>query len=128
MTKCERRNIDAIVRNGGLEFPKPFEIYTSGKIGPHYIQSTVVINEPQLYQDAIDSIIKLISDCIGDDFDNISGGETRDWPFSAPVAYAIPKPYTILYKADKILGADMNGKTVVHVADLNNQGSSVRDM
>ncbi len=128
LTECQIKNIDAIVRNGGLEFPELFAVYTSGKIGPYYIQSTVVLDEPQSYQDAIDSIIKLISDSIGDNFDNISGGATRDWPFSAPVAYSIPKPYTILYKEDKIIGADMNSKTVVHVADLNNQGSSVRDM
>ena len=57
----------------------------------------------------------------------ISGGETRDWIFSNPTAVTLGVPHLMLYKDGKSVGADVKGKEVVHIADLNNEGSSPRD-
>ncbi len=127
LTECQIKNIDAICRNGGLEFPELFAVYTSGTIGPYFIQSIVIEQNGQDYKYAIDSIKQLIKDNIDYKFNIIAGGETRDWDFSNPVAYTLGKAHAKLYKNGKILGADMNNEIIVHVADLNNQGSSPRD-
>ncbi len=58
-------------------------------------------------------------------FDIISGGETRDWIFSMPVANLLEIPHVMLYKDGKKVGAEMDGRRVLHIADLNNEGSSV---
>ncbi|NOQ56139.1 MAG: hypothetical protein GQ477_05040 [Nanohaloarchaea archaeon] len=127
LTECQRRNIDAIVRNGGLEFPEQFVLYTSGTIGPYFIQSIVIEKNGKDYRYAIDSIIDLINETIDYGYDIISGGETRDWDFSNPVAFALEKAHAKLYKDGKILGANMKYSRVLHVADLNNKGSFPRD-
>lgn len=127
LTECQRRNIDAIVRNGGLEFPHLFHIYTSGTIGPYFIQSIVVENTGSDYKFAIYSMKQLIKDTINYEYKIISGGDSRDWDFSNPVAAILEKAHAKLYKNGKMLGADMKNEMVIHVADLNNQGSSVKD-
>lgn len=60
--------------------------------------------------------------------DVISGGDSRDWDFSNPVAFNIGLPHAKLYKNKAPIGADMDGKLVLPVADLNNMGSSPRDL
>ncbi len=77
---------------------------------------------------AINSIGALIPTTTKEDYDIISGGESRDWVFSYPVAYHLKKSPIGLYKDGRTIGADMKRKRVVHVADLNNEGSSPRDL
>ena len=79
------------------------------------------------YATAIDSMVKLVQEVSGD-FEFVAGGESRDWDFSNPVAVALAKPHAKIYKTGKVIGAEMNGKKGIHVADLNNQGSSPRDL
>jgi len=129
--KIQERNLDILVRNGGFEFTDSFFPYTSGEIGPYYVQSAVVMKNGSDYWQATQDLSKLIFKEMGQDIhDNlqiISSGETRDWIFSFPLIEEISVPQSMLYKNGKIIGADMNGKKVIHVADLNNEGSSPRD-
>lgn len=113
----------------GLEFSTTWFPYTSGQVGNYYVQSISICSNGGYYAAAIDSIVELIKFCVGEDnFDIVSGGESRDWDFSNPVAVALKKPHTKLYKDGKMIGADPKGKRVLHVADLNNEGSSPRDL
>ncbi len=101
--------------------------YTSGEIGNYYIQSIAVENDGQDYHNAINAVCEIIEGTIGlDGFDAIAGGETRDWDFSNPVAYALKKPHIKLYKEKKPIGL-IKDKRVILVPDLNNEGSSIRD-
>ena len=122
-------NLRNLLNTGAFRFVDqrtPWFPYTSGQVGPYYVQSITVEKEGEAYAMAIQSIVGLIQTEVGA-FDAISGGETRDWDFSNPVAIALRKPHLKMYKDGKVLGADIAGKTFLHVADLNNEGSSVRD-
>ena len=122
-------NLRNLLNTGAFRFVDertPWFPYTSGQVGPYYVQSTTVEKDGEAYATAIQSLVGLIQTEVGA-FDAISGGETRDWDFSNPVAIALRKPHLKMYKDGKILGADIAGKTFLHVADLNNEGSSVRD-
>ena len=124
----QERNLSALVRNKGFQFTDVFFPYTSGQIGPYYVQSVVVENNGEDYKTAIKSMCHLAKDINAEPFEAISGGESRDWDFSNPVAYELAKPHAKIYKDGKIMGAEIKGKTVLHVADLNNEGSSPRDL
>jgi len=129
--EIQERNLDTLVKNGGFQFTETFFPYTSGQIGPYYIQSVVVEKNGADYVNAIQDLTVLIRNITGvkDDQEGwvISGGESRDWDFSNPAAYDLGLPHAKIYKNGKLLGADMKGKHVIHVADLNNEGSSPRD-
>jgi orotate phosphoribosyltransferase len=129
--ETQKEYLDILVRNEGFKFTDTFVPYTSGQIGPYYVQSAVVMNNGEDYRKACGGMASLIEGNIWfKDIDVISGGESRDWIFSLPVARQIKKPHAMIYKErDKILGyTDLKGKQVVHVADLNNEGSSPRDL
>lgn len=122
-------NLRNLLNTGAFRFVDertPWFPYTSGQVGPYYVQSITVEKDGESYATAIQSLVSLIQAEFGA-FDAISGGETRDWDFSNPVAIALRKPHLKMYKDGKILGADIAGKKFLHVADLNNEGSSVRD-
>ncbi len=128
-TILQERGLASLLENSGFKFSDTFFIYTSGKIGPYYINSEVVTKNENSYADTVNNISVLISLMVGDDnYDVISGGESRDWIFSYPVAFHSRKKHVSLYKDGKIIGADLEGKRVVHVCDLNNEGSSPRDL
>ena len=127
--KIQNRNLENLIRFGGLRVTNTFFPYTSGQIGPYFIQSVDMCKSGKAYKQAIKDMSKVIRRCIGlDSFDVISGGESRDWDFSNPVAINLRLPHAKLYKNKTPEGADMNGRRVVHVADLNNEGSSPRDL
>jgi len=128
MEKNFKENLDALARNGGFQFTETFFPYTSGQIGPYCVQSVVVEKNGEDYRLAIDSMVGLITSMVGDDYEFISGGESRDWDFSNPVAAFLRKPHVKIYKNGKVLGADMKGKRGIHVADLNNEGSSPNEL
>ena len=122
-------NLRNLINTGAFRFideSTPWFFYTSGQVGPYYVQSVAVEQDGEAYACAIDSIVRLISEKAGA-FDVISGGETRDWDFSNPAAAALRKPHLKMYKDGRRLGAEVRGRRVLHVADLNNEGSSVRD-
>jgi len=122
-------NLHNLIKTGAFRFvdeSTPWFFYTSGQVGPYYVQSISIEKDGEKYAHAVKSLIELIKSEI-DSFDIISGGETRDWDFSNPVAVSIKKPHLKMYKDGRLIGADVKGKKVLHVADLNNEGSSVRD-
>jgi len=125
----QKINLLNLIKTGAFRFidrKTPWFPYTSGQIGPYYIQSICIEKDGAGYARAVQSLMALIRAEIGA-FDVISGGETRDWDFSNPVAAMMKKPHAKLYKDGRLIGADVAGKKVLHVADLNNEGSSVRD-
>lgn len=111
----------------GFKFTDTFFPYTSGEIGPYYIQSAAILAKGIHYSEACKDMESLIRQN-SKNIDVISGGESRDWMFSFPMAIALQRPHLMIYKNGKVFGADVNGRTVAHVADLNNEGSSLRDM
>jgi len=124
----QRENLGILVKNKGFQFTDSFFPYTSGEIGPYYVNSEVVMANGNDYARAVNSFAVLITRRFIKDVDVISGGETRDWIFSNPLAYKLGLPHASLYKDGKMIGANMSGKFVLPVADLNNEGSSPRDL
>jgi len=125
----QKSNLRNLTKTGAFRFiddRTPWFPYTSGQVGPYYIQSVSVEKDGAKYAHAVRSLIELIRSEIGS-FDVISGGETRDWDFSNPVAALMRKPHAKIYKDGRLIGAGVKGKKVLHVADLNNEGSSMRD-
>jgi orotate phosphoribosyltransferase len=134
--EMQKWNLDALAKTqDGFKFTKTFFPYTSFEIGSYYVQSAAIMSNGPAYSTACNHIALSIKNTLKEDLKNvvISGGESRDWCFSGNVAQILELPHTMIYKTDetgkcKTIGADMKGKTVVHVADLNNEGSSPRDM
>jgi len=133
--EMQKRNLAALAKSpGGFQFTKTFFPYTSSEIGPYYVQSAAIMANGPAYSVACNDMATLVRNVVGEGFDGVvSGGESRDWCFSGPVAQLLGMSQTMIYKADdtgkcKTIGADMKGKNVIHVADLNNEGSSPRDM
>lgn len=127
--ELQETNLLNLLKAGAFQFidvATPWFPYTSGQVGPYYVQSIAIEKDGAAYAAAIRSMLEIIRAefpaC-----DAISGGETRDWDFSNPVAVALEKPHVKIYKDGKTLGADIAGKAILHVADLNNEGSSLRD-
>jgi orotate phosphoribosyltransferase len=129
--EIQERGLNILAKHkGGFTFTPTFVVYTSAEIGPYYVQSGVVQNDGQDYANAIIDMITLIKANLSEDYINnavFSGGETRDWIFSNPVAATMLRPHVMIYKDGKMVGADIKGKNVIHIADLNNEGSSPRD-
>ena len=149
---------------------KPFW-YTSGKIGPYFINTHFVYGseeaaskllsfideslsdkltlpekvfqkvlkqyeENEIYHNVIDEMKNYIVENINvDEVDYISGGERRDWFFSNMLAYLLNKPHISIYKDLSTVVSDskfettspitdINGKKVLHIADLVTVASS----
>lgn len=149
---------------------KPFW-YTSGKIGPYFINTHFVYgNEKdaiellsfidycladkltlpsnifakvlkqyqnnEIYKNVIDTMLQYIKDNIDiSEIDYVSGGERRDWFFSNMIAHLLNKPHLSIFKDLSVVVSDsnfenseaiscLNGKKVLHVADLITVASS----
>ena len=119
-------HLDSLLRNGAFKFSDTFFPYTSGEVGPYFVNAENVMNNGADYKMATDALARSI---VGLEGDLISGGETRDWFLSAPVATNLVMPHLAIYKDGSFRpsNADPKGKRVIHVADLNNEGSSPRE-
>lgn len=149
---------------------KPFW-YTSGKIGPYFINTHFVYgsekeasdflsyidecladkmslpekvfkkileqyNKNEIYHNVINHMKKVIEQNIDlSTVDYISGGERRDWFFSNIISYLLHKPHLTIYKDLSIVCSDseftstkpisdLDGKNVLHIADLVTVASS----
>ena len=149
---------------------KPFW-YTSGKIGPYFINTHFVYgsekeasdflsyideclavkmslpekifkkileqyNKNEIYHNVINHMKEVIEKNIDlSKVDYISGGERRDWFFSNIISYLLHKPHLTIYKDLSIVCSDseftstkpisdLNGKSVLHIADLVTVASS----
>ncbi|MBD3253053.1 hypothetical protein GF386_04940 [Candidatus Pacearchaeota archaeon] len=127
--EMQERNLNALTRNNGFQFTDTFFPYTSGQIGPYYVNSESVLRTPQDYQKALEDLKNVIAETMKHSSEYvISGGETRDWIFSLPLAIELGKPTFMIYKNGKIKPpVELKDMEVIHVGDLNNQGSSPRD-
>lgn len=105
------------------EIPKK----VSGKTMKQYSQSVI-------YKTVIDEMVQAIRNNINtDEIDFISGGERRDWFFSYMIAKILNKPHITLFKDlttvvtdanGDAIEAEVNGKNVLHVADLITEATS----
>lgn len=147
---------------------KPFW-YTSGRIGPYYINTHFLYGsekrandllksidelknhkllcskeihgltkenylESNIFKDTIDTLIAYIKENSNvDEIEYISGGERRDWFFSFMVAELLQKPHITLFKDEAAViynngeskyAEDLNGASVLHIADLITTASS----
>ena len=140
---------------------KPFW-YTSGKIGPYFINThflygnesdsvelldfitSALVTESKanipglifervsdqyerndVYKTTIDSLKAMIEQSIDmSQVDYISGGERRDWYFSIMIAYLFGLPHITLFKDKSAEVERLEGKKVLHVADLLTKASS----
>lgn len=124
----QKTHLEILSRNGGFEFTDTFFPYTSGKIGPYFVHSENVMRNGADFFTAINDMGRLFNEFITPGGDIvISGGEKRDWIFSMPVAALLVWPHSMIFKDGKIIGANIDGLDVVHIADTNNEGSSLRD-
>lgn len=128
--EVQKRNLIALAKSpGGFQFTRTFFPYTSGEIGPYYVQSAGIMADGAAYAAACHDMATLVKQTLGEGYAGvISGGESRDWIFSGPVAERLQLPHTMIYKDGKVIGAVMKDEPVAHVADLNNEGSSPRDL
>lgn len=93
-------------------------------------------NNNRIYQDVINTVKNYIEENIDiSEIDYISGGERRDWFFSNIIAYILDKPHISIYKDLTTVVNDskfetsefvtnLNGKKILHIADLINVASS----
>ena len=94
-------------------------------------------NENKIYKDVINTMKNYIEENIGvTKIDYISGGERRDWFFSNMIAYLLKKPHISIFKDLNTVVSDYNfensitsktdleGKNVLHIADLITVASS----
>lgn len=94
-------------------------------------------NENKIYKDVIDTMKNYIEENIDvTKIDYISGGERRDWFFSNMIAYLFKKPHISIFKDLNTVVSDYNfensitsktdleGKNVLHIADLITVASS----
>lgn len=116
-----------LAKNGGFKFTEKWFPYTSGWIGPYYVQSTDILKTGRGVRIATHALMSTIEQ-IDDTVDVVSGGESRDWPFAACIAEKIGVGLCMIYKDGKMIGAELKDQKVLHVADLNNEGSSPRDL
>lgn len=89
-----------------------------------------------IYKDVINQMKEFIEKNIDvSEIDYISGGERRDWYFSNIIAYLLNKPHITIYKdlstivsnydfSENKTIANLEGKKVLHIADMLNQASS----
>lgn len=117
--------LEILVNTKAFKFSETFFPYTSGQIGPYFVNSEAVLQDGDRFVQAVNLMRDNVRNTLEYGFDAISGGESRDWIFSLPLAYALNKPHLSIYKNGKTLGPEIRGKKFVHVADLNNEGSSV---
>ena len=129
-SEIQRRNLIALAGNGGFKFTDLFFPYTSGEVGPYYVNSENIANDGPAFSDAVEYMSELIFDMMQERETRdyvITGGETRDWIFSNPVAIQLGLDSSMIYKNGKIVGSPLEDRRVIHIADLNNEGSSPRD-
>lgn len=124
----KEKHIEILALNDGIKYIKTFFPYTSGKIGNIYVRGESVMKNGYHYREAIYDLKILIDrEIYHREYDVISGGESRDWIFSLPVSFLLGKPHCSIYKDNRIIGCDLRDKTVVHISDLNNEGSSLME-
>lgn len=93
-------------------------------------------NSNSIYKEVVDEMIAFVKEHINiDEVDYISGGERRDWFFANIVSYFLEKPFISVFKdlscvvstsdfSKTTTPPKLNGKKVLHIADLVTEASS----
>lgn len=162
--------VEALIRTSALRIAPPGELfwYTSGTVGPYYINAHFLCGGPETavrllefieqekddrrsfprklcdrilcqheadatYRAVISLLVQAVREHDGPVPDYVSGGERRDWFFSAAVAMELDRPHLLVYKDRSLLlsagtegnaEVDLGGRTIVHAADLVTEASS----
>lgn len=161
--------IDALIHTQAVRIAPPGELfwYTSGTVGPYYINGHYLFGGPDaasellafidaekgsadfgarlrqrvcarweadpVYRGVIDRLAALVRSGAAAGLDCVSGGERRDWFFSAAVAEKLGVPHLVIAK-DATLSlwdreravplAGLEGRRAAHVADMVTEASS----
>jgi orotate phosphoribosyltransferase len=109
----------------------PFK-YTSGRVGPVYIDCRRLISFPTQRKTLMDFAAQSIREQAGD-VDVIAGGETAGIPYAAFISDRLQKPMIYVRKKAKGVGRNAqieghleNNKRVLICEDLQNYGNSVK--
>lgn len=111
---------------------EPF-VYTSGKIGPTYVDCRRLIAFPKERSTLMNFAANMLKKEIGmDNIDFVAGGETAGIPYAAFIAERLEKPMLYVRKKPKGFGRlaqiegcmDEEGKNVVLIEDLQTDGGS----
>lgn len=129
----------ALFRNGAytVNTERP-PIYVSGKIGPIYVDCSMLQQDPddlRMVTGYMADLIKAVESPPLLDRAKVTGGETRDLPFSIPTADRLRRPHLIIRKEQKGYGMGgsyaggtiKQGDYVIHVADLLTAGTSAKN-
>ena len=123
----QERGLNILARTQAFKFDPAFFPYTSGEIGPYVVRCGNIQRDPANYDRAVNDLATLAAE-ITRDYDKrnlvISGGESMDWIFSTHVAIKLLAPSVMLYKNGRIEGEGLCSRRVLHIADLNNEGTS----
>ncbi|MBW3023234.1 hypothetical protein KY308_03965 [Candidatus Woesearchaeota archaeon] len=130
----QRIGLNGIVKTGVFRHTDNFFPLTSGKITNYYFECANMLRDGGMYSSIVSCLTKMIKSAFPDvdSLENynqyiISGGESKDWIFSLPIAKAFEIPHAMVYKNGTVKGADIEGRDVIHILDINNQGSSIKD-
>lgn len=164
----QKKIAEAIVQVEAFKDLSQPVIYTSGEIGLYYINTEKLLedqgaweqygDDPDLMYEhccsqakkskVFEEVIAILADSVksiaaakGLKLEDIiiSGGQRRDWLFSAPVAKLLARQHLALFKDGQSIlqGADgksmasapkdLSGKTCIHIVDLLTKGSSAYD-
>ncbi len=111
---------------------EPF-VYTSGKIGPTYVDCRRLIAFPKERATLMNFAANMLKKEIGiSNIDYVAGGETAGIPYAAFIAERLEKPMLYVRKKPKGFGRmsqiegcmDDEGKNVVLIEDLQTDGGS----
>ncbi|MDR2190911.1 MAG: hypothetical protein LBP53_07235 [Candidatus Peribacteria bacterium] len=95
-------------------------------IGPYYVQSMKIWESDK----GITAMCSAVAKLDLRSFDLFTGGARRDWPFLATFAIIFDTPCIFIEKdGSSLAGESLNlkgAKSIAHVADLNNEGASLR--
>ncbi len=107
--------------------------YTSGRVGPVYIDCRRLISFPDERQVLMDNAAALLNEKVGiENIDMVAGGETAGIPYAAFIAERLNKPMLYVRKKPKGFGRmaqiegcmEDEGKNVILIEDLQTDGGS----
>ncbi|MFH1978325.1 MAG: hypothetical protein ABIJ92_03295 [Candidatus Aenigmatarchaeota archaeon] len=134
MSEMYERNVVVLYKSGAfkVDLENPFTL-RSGFKSPFYLQCADIQNDPALYRGALEDMNALVRGVVDPEtFDRVSGGETRDWIFSIPLALTyLNKPHVMIRKkatdhgvGGRLITTINEGERLIHVADLRTSGTS----
>ncbi len=115
-----------------LNIQEPF-IFPSGRISPVYVDCRRLISYPQMRDEIVSELVKIVKEEIGlDETDVVAGGTTGGIPFATFLAHAIQRPLIYVQKSPvgsgrtrQITGVIEKGQKVILLEDVTADGMSM---